>query len=46
MTGAGLFPGDIAVVDRWLTPWSGCIVLALIEGVGVGHLDYPVLIGG
>lgn len=32
MTGAGLFPGDIAVVDRSLTPWSGCIVLALIEG--------------
>ena len=32
MTGAGLFPGDIAVVDRSLTPWNGCIVLALIEG--------------
>jgi DNA polymerase V len=32
MTGAGLFPGDIAVVDRSLTPTSGCIVLALIEG--------------
>ena len=32
MTGAGLFPGDIAVVDRSLTPFNGCIVLALIEG--------------
>jgi DNA polymerase V len=32
MTGAGLFPGDIAVVDRSLTPVSGCIVLALIDG--------------
>lgn len=32
MTGAGLFPGDIAVVDRSLTPSNGCIVLALIDG--------------
>jgi DNA polymerase V len=32
MTGAGLFPGDIAVVDRSLTPANGCIVLALIDG--------------
>jgi DNA polymerase V len=32
MTGAGLFPGDIAVVDRSLTPTSGSIVLALIDG--------------
>ena len=32
MTGAGLFPGDIAVVDRSLTPTNGCIVLALIDG--------------
>ena len=32
MTGAGLFPGDIAVVDRSLSPTHGCIVLALIEG--------------
>ena len=32
MTGAGLFPGDIAVVDRLLFPFNGCIVLALIDG--------------
>ena len=32
MTGVGLFPGDIAIVDRSLTPFNGCIVLALIEG--------------
>ena len=32
MTGAGLFPGDIAVVDRSLTPSNGCIVLALLDG--------------
>jgi DNA polymerase V len=32
MTGAGLFPGDIAVVDRSVTPVPGCIVLALLDG--------------
>ena len=32
MTGAGIFPGDIAVVDRSLTPTPGCIVLALLDG--------------
>jgi DNA polymerase V len=32
MTGAGLFPGDIAVVDRSVEPTPGCIVLALIHG--------------
>ena len=32
MTGAGLFPGDIAVIDRSVTPTPGCIVLALIDG--------------
>ena len=32
MTGAGLFPGDIAIVDRSLTPTPGCIVLALLDG--------------
>jgi DNA polymerase V len=32
MTGAGLFPGDIAVIDRSLTPSNGCIVLALLDG--------------
>ena len=32
MTGAGLFPGDIAVVDRSVTPTPGCIVLALLDG--------------
>lgn len=32
MTGAGLFPGDIAVVDRSIEPTLGCIVLALLDG--------------
>src|SRR6202044_2510868 len=32
MTGAGLFPGDIAVVDRARTAVDGSIVLALING--------------
>ncbi len=32
MTGAGIYPGDIAIVDRSLTPANGSIVVALIEG--------------
>ncbi|HZU90233.1 MAG TPA: translesion error-prone DNA polymerase V autoproteolytic subunit [Stellaceae bacterium] len=32
MIGAGLFPGDIAVIDRSLEPTPGCIVLALLDG--------------
>jgi hypothetical protein len=32
MTGAGLFPGDIAVVDRSRTAGDGSIVLALLSG--------------
>ncbi len=32
MKGAGLFPGDIAVVDRSRTAVDGSIVLALIDG--------------
>jgi DNA polymerase V len=32
MTGAGIFPGDIAVVDRARTPANNCIVLALVDG--------------
>ena len=32
MIDAGMFPGDIAIVDRSLTPTNGSIVLALIEG--------------
>ena len=32
MTGAGLFPGDIAVFDRSRTAEDGSIVLALLEG--------------
>jgi DNA polymerase V len=32
MIGAGLFPGDIAVVDRSVTPSHNCIVLALLDG--------------
>jgi DNA polymerase V len=32
MTGAGIFPGDIAVVDRAKKPRNGSIVLALLDG--------------
>ena len=32
MTGAGLFPGDIAIVDRSVAPTNGCVVVALIDG--------------
>jgi DNA polymerase V len=32
MTGVGIFPGDIAVVDRAREPVNGCIVLALLDG--------------
>ena len=32
MTGAGLFPGDIAIIDRSITPVAGSIVLALLDG--------------
>jgi DNA polymerase V len=32
MTGAGIFPGDIAVVDRAREPVNGNIVLALLDG--------------
>jgi DNA polymerase V len=32
MIGAGLFPGDIAIVDRSVAPTPGCIVLALLDG--------------
>ena len=32
MTGAGLYPGDIAVVNRARNPVSGNVVLALIDG--------------
>lgn len=32
MTGAGIFPGDMVVVDRQTRPLSGQIVVALLEG--------------
>lgn len=32
MTGVGLFPGDIAVVDRSKPAKSGAIILALVDG--------------
>ena len=32
MTGAGLFPGDIAIIDRSLAPFNACVVLALVDG--------------
>jgi DNA polymerase V len=32
MTGAGMFPGDIAIVDRSLPVTDKCIVLALLDG--------------
>lgn len=32
MLGAGIFPGDIAVVNRAIAPYHTCIVLALLDG--------------
>lgn len=32
MIGAGIFPGDIAVVNRARTAIDGCVVLALVDG--------------
>jgi DNA polymerase V len=32
MIGAGLYPGDIAIVDRSLAVNDKCIVLALVDG--------------
>jgi DNA polymerase V len=32
MTGAGIYPGDILIVDRSLTPADGRIVIAVIDG--------------
>ena len=32
MTGAGIYPGDIAVVDRAREPVNGSIILALLDG--------------
>lgn len=32
MTGIGLFPGDLAVVNRAKTPVDGAIVVALVDG--------------
>jgi len=32
MIGVGIFPGDIAVVNRARNPVDGCIVLALVDG--------------
>ncbi len=32
MTGAGIFPGDIAVVDRVREAVNGSIILALLDG--------------
>ena len=32
MTGAGIFPGDIVVINRARNATSGCIVLALLNG--------------
>ncbi len=32
MTGAGIFPGDIAVVDRAREPVNGSIVLTMVDG--------------
>jgi DNA polymerase V len=32
MTGAGIFPGDIAIVDRAREPVDGNVILALLDG--------------
>lgn len=32
MTGAGIFPGDIAVIDRAVTATDGRVILAVLDG--------------
>jgi DNA polymerase V len=32
MTGVGIFPGDLLIVDRSLTPTSGKVVIAVLNG--------------
>lgn len=32
MTGAGIFPNDLLIVDRSLTPETGNVVIAVVEG--------------
>ncbi|MBY0501386.1 MAG: translesion error-prone DNA polymerase V autoproteolytic subunit [Alphaproteobacteria bacterium] len=32
MIGAGIFPGDILIVDRSLTPTSGRVIIAVLNG--------------
>lgn len=32
MTGAGIFPGDLLVVDRSLNPVNGSVVIAVVDG--------------
>ena len=32
MTGVGIFPGNIAIVDRSKTPVNGSIILAIVDG--------------
>lgn len=32
MVGAGIFDGDLLVVDRSITPTNGCIVIATVDG--------------
>ncbi|MGE0278498.1 MAG: LexA family protein [Alphaproteobacteria bacterium] len=32
MIGAGIFPGDIVIVDRSLSPTDGSIILAMVDG--------------
>ncbi len=32
MTGVGIFPGDLLVVDKSLTPRHGDVVIALLDG--------------
>ena len=45
MNGRGLYPGDIAVVDRSRQPVSGCIVLGLVGGEFTIK-TYRVKVGG
>ncbi len=32
MVGAGIFPGDILVVDRALKPWDKAVIVAALDG--------------
>lgn len=51
LSDAGIFKGDLAIVDRSLTPTKGSIIIAVVEGEAVlrrleSHADQLVALGG